>query len=195
MLNVRSRLVLFFLLTVGLFLLYTDRTDADLVAERMVTGNKFSMSTLQLLAGNSYNFVNVGSFFNVLGILPGGFEIHGLRIKKDGKIGFKYSLLTRFTGGDQNACETLQIQALNNWSTKYDGKLLNLKADSDMGANSFDDWVIVVKLPSGATAAVANKTCNFELVAKTWKNSSTENRVGFWSERVLTNIVTIASWQ
>lgn len=196
MLNARSRLVFTFLLIVGLFLLYTDRTDADLVAERVVSNNKFSMSTLQLSAGNSYNFVNVATFFNVMGILPGGYEVHGLRIKKDGKIGFRYSLSTRFVGGDQAACEAMQIQTLNNWSSKYDGKLLSLKADSDMvGGKEFEDWVVVVKLPTNAAGNIANKTCNFELIARTWKTSPNENKAGFWSERVLTNTITIAAGQ
>ncbi len=175
--------------------MFTDRTDADLVAERQVVGNKFSMSTMQLSAGNSYNFVNLGTFFNVAGILPGGFEIHGLKIKKEGKIGFKYSLFTRFVGGETVACDNLQIQVLNNWSTKYDGKLLNLRADSDMSTKKSEDWVVVLKLPENAASSVANKTCSFELIAKTWKNSPDENKTGFWSERVLSNTVTIATWQ
>lgn len=118
-LSVRSQIVFTTLLILGLFLLNTGHTDADIFAERTVRGNAFTATTLDFSQRHSANNSQLNLMFNTQGYLPEGFDLRGLRIKKEGKMDFRYRIKTVIKNGDTNFCNSLSLQLIQNWQAKY----------------------------------------------------------------------------
>ena len=62
MLHPRILIMLFILMGLGLWMLNTGTTSADLVAERKVQGNAFSITTLSFVNIHTANFAQLISF-------------------------------------------------------------------------------------------------------------------------------------
>ena len=62
MLHQRVLVMLFIFIGVGLWMLNTGTTSADLVAERKVQGNTFSITTLSFVNIHTANFAQLISF-------------------------------------------------------------------------------------------------------------------------------------
>ncbi|MCL4374910.1 hypothetical protein M1523_03540 [Patescibacteria group bacterium] len=174
------------------FLLNTHYTDADLVAERVVQANRLSATTLSFALQHSANFGQLGTLFNTTGFQPGGFDIRAIRIKKDGKLNFKYRLKTVKKGGDDGLCAALNLQVVQNWQVKYQGRLLDLNLDTTIPTSGFDNWIFYLSIDSDQ-ASLKNKTCEFDLDFKTWRNNP-EEKTGFWAQRLINSNVSSGNW-
>ncbi len=187
--KVGLRIVFFFMVAI---LLFTGATDADLFDNEMVTGNIFSATTLDFANKQTSNELSLSFLFNTTGLIPGGFEVKGLRIKKEGEMDFNYRLVASKTAGDDNLYQALNLTLVQNWQVVYQGSLGGLSLDDFINENGIDDWILMVGLDDN-NQALSLKECEFNLTVKTWKTDPGETW-GFYDEEILSNRVTTGSW-
>jgi len=193
MLSKRTKIILTIIFLVSLFLIYTEKTDADLVAERTVKNNKFTATTLSFSQRHTANNSNISMLFKTVGIQPAGFDIGAVRIKKDGKMNFKYHLKVVKVGGDDVFCRSLNIQVMQKGTFKFQGKLVDLALNSVVDDNNHQDWIFFIGLDDNNTS-LQNKICEFNFDFKTWRNTPDENIGGFYAQRVLNNNMLSGNW-
>lgn len=170
----------------------TGATSADLYDTEIVQGNKFSATTLAFSQRDTANNSPTSALFNITGILPGGFRVEGVRIQKDGKITFKYRTKTVKTAGADDFCQSLELTVLKNWQVRYSGRLTDFVMDSDIQDGKTDDWIFYITL-SRNDAGLANETCDFNFVFRTWRDQPEETK-GFFDQEIMTNHITSGSW-
>ena len=193
MLSLRIKIIFIFLICLGLFLITTSYTDADLTAERSVLGNRFVAIVLNFFAQHTATNATVTSLFHTTGIVPGGFELASTRIRKDGQLGFKYRLKTEKISGDDAFCNALQIQTLHrNLSTKYSGPLMGMNINSEITNTTPEDWIFLVSLED-TNSALKGRLCEFNITFKTW-NTDPDSVKGIFAQRKLTNIISSGNW-
>ena len=90
MLTGKTKIIFIFLLFLANFLLRTKTTSADIFAERLVRNNVLSASTLSFSERHTANNNEISNLFNTSGMQPLGFEVKAVRIKKEGKLYFRY---------------------------------------------------------------------------------------------------------
>ncbi|MFC1625784.1 hypothetical protein ACFL1Q_02000 [Patescibacteria group bacterium] len=183
------RIVFFFLMFI---LLFSSATDADISDSEISTGNIFTATTLDFTQNQTSNNSPISLLFNIAGLIPGGFDIEAVRIKKEGEMDFNYRFTAIQTAGDGNFCQSLTIMLVQNWVIKYEGTISNLLIDDHINENGIDDWIVLVKLESD-NQTLAQKECQFDFVFKTWKTDPNETN-GFYDEEILTNRVTSGNW-
>lgn len=193
MLSLRVKIIFIFLICLGLFLINTSYTDADLTAERSVVGNRFVAIVLNFFAQHTATNATVTALFHTTGIVPGGFEIATTRIRKDGLLGFKYRLKAEKVSGDDAFCNALQIQTLHrNLSTKYTGPLMGMNINSEITNTSPEDWIFMVSLDD-TNSALKGRLCEFNITFKTW-NTDPDSTKGIFAQRKLTNVISSGNW-
>jgi len=193
MLNTRLKIILAFSLLLSLFLINTQYTDADLFAERIVQHNLFSVTTIDFSARHSASNGSISYIFRTMGLQPGGFDLGAIKIKKEGKLGFKYHIKTIRTNGDEGFCNALNVQVLQrNMTPKYQGKLVNLSIDSNINDDTPEDWIFFIGLDD-KNGALKNKICEFNFYFKTWRNQADEKK-GIYAERTINNMISSGNW-
>lgn len=193
MLNTRIKIILVFSLLLSIFLINTQYTDADIFAERKVLHNRFSMTTVDFSARHSASNSSINYIFRTIGLQPEGFDLGAIRIKKEGKLNFKYHIKTVKTNGDEGLCNALNVQVLQrNLTLKYQGKLMNLSIDSNIDDDKPEDWIFFIGLDDN-DGALKNKICEFNLNFKTWRDQPNETK-GIYAERVLSNVISSGNW-
>jgi len=193
MLTNRIKGILLTIILLGYFLIATARTSADLSDEEIVHQNKLKMTTLALSQRNTANNSKIPSLFNIASIKPGGFSVGAVRITNDGQTDFKYRLKTTFPGGPTDLCQALDVEVWQERETKFTGKLKDLRLDQNLSSKNKNNWIIFIKLDQDA-ANLKNKSCNFNLVFKTWVGGDPDLKKGFWDEKTLTNTLTSGNW-
>ncbi len=192
MLNVRFKTVLFCSILLGIFLINTQYTDADLFAERNIKNNKFVAITLNFSAKNTVNGGVTSYLFKTLGLAPDGYDLGAVRIKKEGSRGFKYHLKAVKTNGDESFCNALNITVLQrNWSQRYSGSLLDMAINSEINNDSPEDWILFVGLDKNSNQT--NKLCEFNLEFRTYKISPDE-QAGIYAQRKIANSISSGNW-
>jgi len=191
-LSTRSQVVFSILLILGLFLLNTGHTDADIFAERTVRNNIFTATTLDFSQRHSANNNQLNLLFNTQGYLPDGFDLRGLRIKKEGKMDFRYRIKTIIKNGDLDFCNSLSLQLIQNWQAKYQGRLVDLNLDTTIPASGLENWIIYLNLDKSDTK-LKNKTCEFDFIFKAYRTNP-DAKTGFWAEKVVNNNVSSGTW-
>jgi len=190
MLNIRVRSILIFLIVLFIFLVNTHYTDADIFAERVVRENHFSMTTLDFSTRHSASHSKTSYLFHTVQLQSGGFDVGAIRIKKEGKLGFKYHIKAVKKSGDNEFCNALNIQVLQrNLTPKFEGKLMNLSINSEINNNTPEDWIIFISLDESEDQH--NKICEFNFNFKTWRDQPGEDK-GIYAERILSNTVSSA---
>ena len=167
------------------FLSNTHYTDADLFDEETVAHNQLLASTLSFSQRNTANNIPLSSLFHTNGIQPNGFDLAAVRIKKEGKMTFKYRIhVEKITQAP--LCEKLYLKVLYKGDFIYDGSLMNFVKDETIDATKPQDWIYFLSLPQNANAKA--QTCDFTFTIKTWRDNP-ESKKGFYEEKVLTNSI------
>lgn len=192
MLSHRTQSIFFIFLFLALFLINTGYTDADLFAERIVRNNHFSATTLSFSQRHTANNGYINQLFRTINFQPEGFDLGAVRIKKDGKLNFKYRLKTIKISGDDNLCQNLTLDVMQKGNYKYQGKLMEFVLDSNINDSKPEDWIFFVGLDDDSNT-LKNKTCEFNFYFKTWRDDP-ESKKGFYAERSLYNIISSGSW-
>jgi len=191
-LSTRSQVVFTILLILGLFLLNTSHTDADIFAERTVRGNAFTATTLDFSQRHSANNSQLNLLFNTQGYLPDGFDLRGVIIKKEGKMDFRYRMKTVVKNGDPDFCNSLSLQLIQNWQAKYQERLVDLNIDATIPTSGIENWIVYLNLES-SDIKLKNKTCEFDFVFKAYRTNP-DAKTGFWAEKVVNNNVSSGTW-
>ncbi|MBI3619600.1 hypothetical protein HY214_00405 [Candidatus Roizmanbacteria bacterium] len=182
------------MILIGYFLTVTETTSADIFAERTVSQNRFQATTLSFSNRQTTNNIQIFNFFNVSGMLPGGFDIKPVRIINDGKLDFKYHIKTVKKAGDDDFCRSLIAEVtLKEGKTLFKGPLLDLSTDVTFSDNARNDWIITVSLDDNSVN-LKNKNCEFDFLFNTFRNQSDENPVGLHAQRTLSNNITSGNW-
>lgn len=188
MVNRILRLTVFFLLVVVFF---STPTNADLFIKKTVTKNSIAASTLDFSNRDTATNQYASTLFSVTGLLPGGYKVESLRLKKEGKMNFNYWLSVEKINGDQNLFDNLKIKILKNWIVKYEGKLSDLNVNIDLDNSETDDWIIVIGLDNNDSGLV-EKDVQFNLNIKT---NNEENPHGFYVRKTLENHIKTGTWK
>lgn len=192
MLNVRIKTVLIISILLGIFLFNTQYTDADLFAERIISHNIFSAITLDFSSKNTINGTAIPFLFKTLGLLPDGYDMGAIRIKKNGKLGFKYRIKTVKKNGDDSFCNALNLTVLKrNWSQVFSGRLIDMSIDSEINSDEAQDWIFIVALDKSSN--LKNKLCEFDFEFKTY-SVNPQDSGGIYAKRVVSNSVSSGSW-
>jgi len=177
-----------FVLLFGIFMVTTKVTDADLLDMESIVDNYFRSTTLDFSNRQTANNYQLSTLFNVVGMIPGGFQVESLRVNNDGEMDIDYQITSLFNLGDNNLCEVLDVKVMNDFKVIYDGKLKDLTLSSRTQSEVHDDLVLFLYLNSSDTA-LTNKTCNFNVVIQ----SVVEN-TGFVDEEIIQNQVSSGTW-
>jgi len=194
MLHPRVLIMLCILIGLGLWMLHTGTTSADLVAERKVQGNTFSMTTLSFVDIDTANFAQLINFFTTSGIVPGGFDARTVRIEKDGELDVQYNLQVIKTGGDDPFCQALELQIVRRDLTEvYNGKLLDLSIQDRLMDGDIEEWIFFLSF-NDTFENLKQKSCNFDVYMRTYRNDPHEEIKGIHAKRTLKNTVTSGTW-
>lgn len=192
MFSTKTQLVCIIGLLLALFLLNTGHTDADIFAERIVSNNHFSATTLSFSQRNTANNSNISQLFRTINLQPDGFDLGAVRIKKDGKLNFKYRIKSIKTNGDDLFCQSLHLDVMYKGIFKYQGKLFDFVLDSNVDDEVPQDWIFFIGL-TDQNSNLKNKTCEFNFYFKTWRTDP-EGKKAFYAEKNLYNIISSGSW-
>jgi len=192
MVSLKTKIVLYLSIFIGYFLINTDLTSADLYAQRVVKKNNLTASTLSFSIRYTSNNHYLSFLFNSNDFQPEGFDIAAGRIKKDGKMNFKYRIKYIKKAGDDQLCSSLNLTVVQNWQTKYQGKLSSFSLDSILPSSSKENWIFYISLDDDQ-AYLKNKFCQFDLYFKTWRDDP-ESKKGFYAERYLPNYISTGNW-
>ncbi|MDA1316768.1 MAG: hypothetical protein O3B87_01945 [bacterium] len=194
MLHFRALIPLIIILCIGIWMLSTGTTSADLVAERNVQGNAFSITTLSFVNIDTANFAQLISFFVTPGIVPGGFDARTIRIEKNGEMDVQYSLQALKTNGHDPFCQALELQVVRrDLSEIYNGKLLDLSIQDIMTDDDVEEWVFFLSFDD-TLEDLKGKTCDFDLYMRTYRNEPNEEIKGIHAKHTLSNTVTSGTW-
>ncbi|KKR33826.1 MAG: hypothetical protein UT63_C0011G0008 [Candidatus Gottesmanbacteria bacterium GW2011_GWC2_39_8] len=193
MLSFRLKSIFIILISLSFFLINTKYTDADIFAERNVLHNNFTISTMDFSAKSSVNNTFITNLFKTIDIVPNGFDLNAMKLKKEGTFGIKFRLKADFKNGDQNFCKSLKIEILGRkFEKKYEGSLENLSFESSLSDTNPMDLIFFLSLDND-DASLANKFCEFNLDFLTFRENSGE-RKGIYAERILKNTVISGNW-
>lgn len=186
--KLHTKVALILIVLLGIFLLRTQKTSADIFDEATIHGNIFTATTLEISARNSATFTKETFFFQISGIKKGGFDVKGLRIKKDGKMNFHYRMSSHINSESGNLCHELTLSIYNRaFDQIYSGELSSFLVDRDIDSSGTDEWIVVLSLNSDQSGN--SKLCNFDIVIKTWRTNA-EEQGGFYDKKILQNTVT-----
>lgn len=189
----RFKLVLLIVLLTGFVLLKTGRTDADLIAERRQQNNSFAATTLSFSNRNTANFDTVTWFFTTDHFMPGGYDVRALKVRRDGKMDFNYSIQAQKKSGDDLLCNALELTIMKDWQEVYKGNLLATNIQRSLPDNGTDDLIFVIKLMKN-DASLRQKQCDFSFEMHTYKNTPDEPEKGLFARQELQNSIKTGLW-
>ncbi len=194
MLQKHIQFMLILTVVAGIWMLGTKNTSADLVAERKVADNRFSVTTLSFVNVNTANLSQLVQFFTTTGFVPGGFDARTVRIEKQGELDVKYSLQAQKKSGDDAFCQALGLKiARRDLSVIYEGDLFDLSIQDTLQDGDLEEWIILLDFDH-TDEDLKQKTCEFDLYMRTYRNDPNEAFKGLYATRTLTNTVTSGTW-
>lgn len=191
MLSGKVRVIFGCLIVLGLFLRNTGFTSADLFAEREVKNNRFSMTTLSFDELNTANNIAIDRLFEVSGLVPGGFAVGSVRVKKTGLMEVKYVIKTKIVSGDETFCKAIDLQLMQNASLKTRTPLNEFNYQSSINSDTPQDFVFFLSLNKN-DSGLRNKNCQFNFVLTTQGQNGPKK--GIYAERQLLNYVVSGNW-
>ena len=105
------------------------------------------------------------------GLAPGGSITQFATISNDGSLDFQYTVKVEKTEGDDNFCQTLNLEAKLEGVTSYTGKLMDFVSSPVVYSETTTDWEFVISLPSDADAA---GSCSFDFIFSGWQTTLSE---------------------
>jgi len=170
----------------------SQATDADLLDREVISMNTLRATTVDLSTLDTANNSQKSFFFNIQGLIPGGFQVNSVRIKNDGELDMMVAVSTQDTTGSSALCSALELKVLKNWQSVYDSELSSFSYDTTIVAGQTEDLVFAVRLTSPDTAAVAT-TCAFNFIVATTQEAG-GGTIRFKDEELLQNQVATGSW-
>ena len=168
-------------------------TDADIFAERIVSANKLTATSLDFSVYSSFNNRVVYNLFNSPGIEPSGFDLGALKLATDIERRFNYHLKVTKLNGDDNFCNSLDLKIYDrNFFLLYKGSLMEASLKSNLAKDNPRSYIFFLSLDEASTE-IANQLCEFNFNFRTY-NDNIDEEGGIFAERKINNIVTRGSW-
>lgn len=174
-------------------LVFTGATDADLFDQERINNNSWQAVTLDFSQRNTANNNMISLLFNTSGLLPDGFQVKAVRVKKDGQLDFNYRISIEKTAGYDPFCNSLKIVAMKDWQKEYQGNLVSFFLDDQMSDEGKRDWIFFIGLENN-DADLKNKVCDFNLIFSSWRGEP-GNSQGLHDQEVLANHIVAGVWQ
>jgi hypothetical protein len=91
-----------------------------------------------------------------------------VKVSNIGSLGFHYKIGTEKTGGDDEFCNALQLEAKLEGESRYSGNLFGSEFPSDpvVYSDPFNQWEFIVSVPEGSSAC---GVCNYDFVFTGWQ--------------------------
>ena len=106
----------------------------------------------------------------------------------------QYSLQALKTAGDDAFCQALELQIVQrDLSEIYNGKLLDLSIQDSMTDDDIEEWVFFLSF-NDTLEDLKEKSCDFDLYMRTYRNDPNEEIKGIHAKRTLNNTVTSGTW-
>lgn len=173
-----------------LMIVHTNFTDADLFDEEIIAGHSLSATTLDFSSLDTANQSQKSLFFSVVGLVPTGFQVESVRIRKDGELPFTLAVTTQQTGGSTELCQALEVKVLKDWQEVFSGPLPSLALNEELEASEvFQDLVFVIALNDQNTA-LSNSSCAFNFTFSTIQADDTH----FSDTEIVANTIATGSW-
>lgn len=184
--------IVFLLFSFGLIL--TNSTDADFIDKKTVSSNKMSATTLNFINTDTATNVPIKTLFNIVGIVPGGFNVDAVRLKNEGQSNLYNKITAEIVGGDINFCQSLDIELTYDEQSSFKGKLVDLSNETPaLNPNTQSDWIVFIKF-NNDNPELQNKLCQFNLVFNGY-NKTTSQLYGLKYRKVISSNVTSGSWK
>jgi hypothetical protein len=179
-------------LCAAVLIVLSQATDADLLDREVISMNTLRAATVDLNTLDTANNTQKSFFFNIQGLVPGGFQVNSVRIKNDGELDMMIAVSTKDTTGSSALCSALELKVLENWQSVYDNALGSFSYNTSIQAGEAEDLVFAVRLTSPDTTAAAT-TCAFNFVVETTQEAG-GGTIRFKDEELLQNQVATGSW-
>lgn len=102
------------------------------------------------------------------GLTPGTSMSEFATVLNGGSLGFQYTVHTEKTGGDDDFCNALDLEALLEGGTNYTGDLMTFISSPIAYSSSADEWEFIISLPLDAEV---EGSCSFDFVFEGWQTS------------------------
>lgn len=193
MLDNVTRTTLILILLFGLFALNVQPTSADLTAQRTVRGNKLRATTISLENQHTATLTILSSLFNTIGFQPNGYDVRTVKIVKTGELDFKYRIKAEPVAENSQECNNYVLSADKDWTSTYNGTLMDFVATSEITETKKDDWLFFLFF-NAEDETSQNTTCSFRIVVNTYRNNPDDPLKGLWAKKILDNTVTTGTW-
>lgn len=169
-------------------------TNSLFLDEEFSTGNTFSAGSVDFsLRDPADDSLSVSPLFNISNLKPNTLETKTVRVKKEGNLDFKYKVEAIKTGGDDNFCNALQIEAKLSGVSKYSGNLMGLTVlQETINVSGQDDWEFIAGF-NNIDPLLQNNSCQFNLVFSGWQTDS-DGSWGFKDQEILGNSISSGHW-
>lgn len=185
--NKKTKFSLILTVLIASVLMFSDVTSADLYVEVSAKDNNMKATTLQMSTLETSNENNLQSLFQIIGLVPGGFGVKTVRIKKDGIQNFNYQLKSIKVNGDDGLYNGLNLKIMQKDKFIFQGKLSELNQGKTIDSNGKDDWIFFISLDKDVPQSL-NKSCEFVFYFKTYRNNLDETG-GLKDEIKLSNFI------
>jgi len=105
------------------------------------------------------------------GLAPGGSITQFATISNGGSLDFQYTVKVEKTGGDDNFCQALNLEAGLEGVTSYTGKLIDFVSLPVLYSTSTDEWKLIISLPIDAEV---KGSCSFDFLFSGWQTTLPE---------------------
>ena len=124
---------------------------------------------------------------------PGGYDLAGVKIQREGNKQFKYRLKAVKTNGEDALCNSLSMRVLQkNFTQLFSDKLTNLSIHSQITNNDPVDYIFFLSLDQN-DSQLKNKICEFTLTFRTYRTDPNETG-GIYAEQSIKNMVSSGNW-
>jgi len=170
-------------------LLAVDQASAFFSNNEDSNANTFTASTLD------FSLSSPGDFSPSV-LAPGQSATRNISVNKDGSLDFQYNIQSVKTGGDDDFCDALQLEARLEGEVKYNDSLMGFNLDFPVviGADGQDDWLFTVTLPTGVPETIQEKTCQFKFIFDGWQSNLPDSSAGFSDTEEITNLLQSGKW-
>lgn len=179
-------------LCAAIFIVLSQATDADLLDREVIAMNTLRATTVDLTTLDTANSTQKSMFFNIQGLLSGGFQVNSVRIKNDGELNLVVKNTAQNLTGSSDLCNALKLKVLKNWQSVYDGPLSNFSYQSDIQAGEAEDLVFSVRLDTASTALTA-QNCSFNFLVESIQEAG-GGTIRLSDTETLQNQVATGSW-
>lgn len=182
-----NRLVKIITLILSCSLSLIGITNAWLVDVEVSLGNSLAAATLDFSLSSDELFTP-----DILS--PGDLTTRNIAIIKNGSLDFQYSGQVAKTGGDDDFCEILQLEAKKSGLIEYAGGLLafNFNPALEIEPDGQDNWQMTVSF-SDDNPDLQGRNCQFNFVFTGWQTDS-DGSWGFTDEETLESNSIFSGW-